>query len=82
MGLALGFHAPGEGFIDPDALKDTNHALVGAGGDGGMTVAERLGAFPYVHPYVAGRVQCMHMIAITLMIQMHGEIDAAARARF
>ena len=44
MGLALGFHAPGEGFIDPNALKDTNHALVGAGGDGGLTHAERLGA--------------------------------------
>eukprot|EP00854_Cymbomonas_tetramitiformis_P003256 gene3256-4105_t len=41
VGLGTGYHAPGEGFLSDE--KNTNHALVGGGGDGGLTEAERIG---------------------------------------
>lgn len=40
-GLGMGYSASGEGFVD--ATRDTNHAMLGASGDGRLTEAERLG---------------------------------------
>lgn len=40
-GLGTGYAAPGEGFLEEK--RDTNHAMLGASGDGRLTEAERLG---------------------------------------
>jgi len=54
VGLGTGFNAPGEGHLleGGGAQKNTDHALVGGGGDGRLTQAERVGlpALPSLPP--------------------------------